>query len=76
MNLPFFTSSSFSGTAKELVDKGVKVNGRMIDQVTLSIFHRHGLVQEIGVAAKEQHTRGRAAKIFKIESSKGFEVTV
>ena len=34
MNLPFFTSSSFTGTAKELVDKGVKVNGRMIDQVT------------------------------------------
>ena len=56
MNLPFSLHLHSPALLRNWLTRR-KVNGRMIDQVTLSIFHRHGLVQEIGVTAKEQHTR-------------------
>lgn len=66
--------NAFEGTVQQLVAKGVKVNGRMVDQVALSVMARYGIAKEIGSAEKVAGKRGKVAKIFKLQGKPGFVV--
>lgn len=77
-NLSFLTQSptSFTGTANELQQKGVKINGQAVDAVTLSILHKYNIVETVGFKEKAAKTRGRAPAIFSLKSSDNFKVSL
>jgi len=72
---PLFGKTTFTGTARELTDAKVKVNGSVLDPVGLSILSRYGVVQVKGQADKGQGVRGRNPTIYELKSQAGFEVT-
>ena len=57
------------GTVKQLIDNGLKVNGKFVDQSMLSVLIRLGIGEEIGEEPKPPNQKGRAAKIYKFENS-------
>lgn len=67
--------SAFQGSARELIGKGVKVNGRAVDQVSLSVMVRYGIAKEVGTCEKVQGKRGPVGKIYKLQGKPGFVVT-
>ena len=69
------TYHAFQGSVKELISQGVKVNGVLVDTVSLSVLSRFGIADEVGVKEKAPGTRGRAGKIFKLQGKPGFVVT-
>ncbi|MCZ2397897.1 MAG: hypothetical protein LC100_15315 [Chitinophagales bacterium] len=65
---------SFTGTAKQMREAGVTVNGSAVDAVGLSIMHRYGVAKVVGKAEKGKHVRGRAGAIYHLQGKSGFNV--
>jgi len=61
----------FIGTAKEIEEKGIKLNGKYLDKVTISALSRHGLIETIGKQVREQKSKGRIAAVFGLKSRDG-----
>ena len=66
----------FVGTAKDAEQKGVKLNGKFIDAVTISALSRHGLVEVVGKKEKPKGQRGRIANIFGLKNREGMVFTI
>ena len=62
---------SFTGTATDIVDNGVKLNGKFLDKVTVGALANHGLIEAAGEGSKPR--RGRTPRLFKLESRPGLE---
>ena len=64
----------FTGTAHEIMQQAITLNGELLDSVAFSILLRYNLVEVLGVKAKEEFSRkrGRAPKIFRLISREGF----
>ena len=67
-NLPIF-----EGTAHEIMQQAITLNGELLDSVAFSILLRYNLIEVLGVKAKEEFSRkrGRAPKIFRLVSREG-----
>lgn len=63
---------AFTGTAKDFISKGVKINGQIVDQVGLCILSRYGAVKVVGKGDKP--ARGKTPAIFKAQGKSGFVV--
>lgn len=63
----------FIGTAKEIEEKGIKLNDKFLDKVTISALSRHGLIETIGKQVREQKSKskGRIAAVFGLKSRDG-----
>ena len=64
----------FTGTAHEIMQQCITLNGELLDSVAFSILLRYNLVEVLGVKAKEEFSRkrGRVPKIFRLVSREGF----
>jgi hypothetical protein len=82
INLPIITNVrdvnqvAFQGTAAEMQAKGVKINGVLVDAITLGALAKVGLVKVIGEAAKVDGKRGRPGKILAFVPGVEFNVEV
>jgi hypothetical protein len=56
------TNFSFTGTASEFEEQGVKLNGKFLDKITVSNLAKHGILADAGEGAKPK--RGRTPRKF------------
>lgn len=56
-----------TGTAKELQAAGITINGKPVDVLAVSILHRFGMLDIIGVGPKP--ARGKAPAVYGIKHS-------
>lgn len=66
------TNVTFTGTAKQFVDNGVKINGRFVDLITVANFGKHSVIEVAGFGAKP--ARGKTPILYKAVSREGFKV--
>ena len=64
----------FKGTAKQFETKGVKLNGQLLDQITVNALGRHGLIECVGEGDKP--ARGKTPKLYGVKNSKGMTWSV
>lgn len=64
------TTQYISGTASEIVQSKVKISGKEVDAVGLSVMAKYGVIEVQGVSNKEPNKRGRAGVIYKIDRNK------
>jgi len=65
------------GTAAELINRGIIINGVKATAVDFSILAKLGIVQTIGKAPKIQGKRGKQGAIYRVSTVPGFvEFTV
>ena len=64
----------FKGTAKQFEAKGVKLNGQLLDQITVNALGRHGLIECVGEGDKP--ARGKTPKLYGVKNSKGMQWSV
>jgi hypothetical protein len=67
-----FESVSFTGTAKQFVDNGVKINGRFVDLITVANFGKHSVIDVVGFGAKP--ARGKTPILYRAVTREGFRV--
>lgn len=65
---------TFKGTAKQAIESGLKINGRMVDAIGLGQMAKHHIIDVAGKAEKAPTQRGKAAVIFEVKGREGFEV--
>lgn len=61
----------FIGTAKEIEERGVKLNGKFLDKVSISALSRHGIIDTVGKEDKQPGKRGRVSSIFGLKNREG-----
>lgn len=64
------------GTAKQLIARGVKVNGRFVDAVALGQMLKFDIISSAGTVDKPVGQRGKAATIYVLRERPNFEITV
>lgn len=69
------TSIIAQGTAKELTAKGIKLNGKAVCPVMLSVLAGFGLVEVVGQVERKEKQRGKAASIYRIKAQAGGQFT-
>ncbi len=74
-NIRDTNQAAFTGTAAEIVSKGVKINGVEVDAVAMSILAKYGLVKTVGEEVKSEHKRGRRGKILAFVPGVEFNVS-
>lgn len=55
------------GTVKFLTEQNIKVNGVLLDKAALGVLMALGFGDVVGVEERPAGTRGRAAKIYRIQ---------
>lgn len=60
------------GTASELVNRGIIINGAQVDAVGFSVLAKYGIVQTIGKAPKIEGKRGKQGNIYRVTARDGF----
>ena len=63
---------SIKGTATELVQRGITINGAKVDAVGFSVLAKYGIVQTIGKAPKVEGKRGKQGNIYRVTAQDGF----
>jgi len=63
------------GTVAQLMAKQVTLNGTLMDAVAFTILHRYGIIEVAGTEQKPEGRRGKAGKIFNLESKEGMVFT-
>lgn len=61
-------NNTFQGTIKDFVESGLKVNGKFIDQVGLSVMGKYGMMPAVG---ERKPARGKPAAVYQIEAGEG-----
>lgn len=64
MSIQTFT---FEGTAKDFESNAIKLNGKLLDQITVNALARHGLIETVGQGQKP--ARGRTPMLYKAVSN-------
>ncbi len=64
------------GTAKQLIARGVKVNGFHVDAVALGQMLKFKIISTAGTVDKPVGQRGKAATIYVLRERPDFEITV
>lgn len=64
------------GSAKQLIEMGLRVNDRFVDGVALSIFQKYGLAEVLKKEEKPEGSRGRPGSIYKLQSTEGFQLSI
>ena len=67
---------AITGTAKELCSKGLKINGKIVDPVGLSVMSSCGVIGIAGKEDKPQHQKGKAATVYEITPSSHLKVEI
>lgn len=65
-------SKFIDGTATELVNRGIIINGVRVDAVGFSVLAKYGIVQTIGKAPKVEGKRGKQGNIYRVIAKEGF----
>ncbi len=65
---------AIQGTTKELLAKGVKINGQPVDAVGMCILARYGAVKVVGKEVKTEKARGKPGTIYALQGKPGFKV--
>lgn len=65
-------SKFIDGTAAELVNRGIIINGATVDAVGFSVLAKYGIVQTIGKAPKIDGKRGKQGNIYRVTARDGF----
>lgn len=60
------------GTASELINRGIIINGATVDAVGFSVLAKYGIVQTMGKAPKVEGKRGKQGNIYRVTSVPGF----
>lgn len=60
------------GTAAELINRGIVINGVKATAVDFSIMAKLGIVQTIGKAPKIEGKRGKQGNIYRVTAQDGF----
>lgn len=82
INLPVITNvraqneAVYTGTAKELQEKKIKINDVEVDQIGLAYLAKYGIIKVVGTEAKPEHKRGRAGKILAFVPGVEFKVSI
>lgn len=58
---------TFEGTAKDFENQSIKLNGKLLDQVTVNALARHGLIETVGEGPKP--ARGRTPMKYRAVSN-------
>jgi len=59
-------AQEFIGTARQLEERGVTLNGSKLNQVAVNLLAQHGLIEVIGEGPKP--ARGKTPKLYKAVS--------
>lgn len=59
----------FVGTSKDFEEAKITLNGERLDQVSVNILGKHGVLKHVGEGRKP--ARGRTPKLYKAVSSAG-----
>ena len=65
------TSKCIHGTAAELVQRGIIINGAKVDAVGFSVLAKYGIVQIVGKAPEIEGKRGKQGAVYKVQSVDG-----
>lgn len=68
------TKFEFEGTAKDFADRGLKLNGQLVDQMTVNAFGRHGIIECIGEGQKP--ARGKTPKKYRAVNTENMTWTM
>ena len=74
-------TTSYVGTASELMSQQLQVNGVLLDNVGFCILARYGMIEYVGNQARKVQENGRVAKgkparVYELESKEGFVVSL
>ena len=74
-------TTSYVGTASELMSQQLQINGVLMDNVGFCILARYGMIEYVGNQARKVQEDGRVAKgkparVYKLESKEGFVVSL
>ena len=74
-------TTSYVGTASELMSQQLQVNGVLLDNVGFCILVRYGMIEYVGNQARKVQENGRVAKgkparVYKLNSKEGFVVSL
>lgn len=64
-------SKFVEGTATELIQRGIILNGTKVDAVGFSVLAKYGIVQIVGKAPKIEGKRGKQGSIYKVQAVDG-----
>ena len=64
------------GTAKQLIERGVKVNGFHVDAVALGQMLKFKIIDSAGTVDKPVGQRGKAATIYVLRERPEFTITM
>lgn len=64
------------GTAKEIMEKGVWLNGKPVDSVALSVLAKFGTIKEVGKEQRPVGSMGRAGTIYELQGKSGFKLEI
>lgn len=64
-----------TGSASNLIEQGVMINGNVLDANGISALSRLGIAQIVGQADKPEGKRGRAGNVFRIEESENVKIS-
>lgn len=64
------------GTAKEIMEKGVWLNGKPVDSVALSVLAKFGTIKEVGKEVRPVGSMGRAGTIYELQGKSGFKLEI
>ena len=59
------------GTATELINRGIIINGAKVDAVGFSVLAKYGIVQIVGKAPKIEGKWGKQGTIYKVQAAEG-----
>ena len=64
-------SKFVEGTATELIQRGIILNGTKVDAVGFSVLAKYGIVQIVGKAPKIKGKRGKQGSVYKVQAVEG-----
>lgn len=67
---------NIKGTAKEIMEKGVVLNGKYVDSVALSVLAKFGTIKEVGKESRPVGSMGRAGTIYELQGKSGFKLEI
>ncbi|MGL4631076.1 MAG: hypothetical protein ACRCVT_07700 [Leadbetterella sp.] len=70
-----FGENTFTGTAKQFVESSVKVNGKCLTQMELSVLKGLGIAHETGKVNRPKGQKGKKEVIYSITCSKNVKIT-
>ena len=65
---------SFKGTAREFIAAKVQINGKVLDQPSISMMAQYGVLKKVGIVPRPEKKKGHAEIVYQATGKSGFKV--